>query len=121
MARTERGYATFDRRRSRRTGRCCHRVLLMSSGMRMEPFIMLLRAKGSQGSGSSSRSLCCLIPSQELAERRAALAVLSFFFGSQFSECFLDLRKIEQGIVAESVFPPTAVQDNAFRLAAKDR
>ena len=49
LARTKRSHATFDRHRSCRTGSCRHRVLLISSSMKAEPFIMLWQEKGSQG------------------------------------------------------------------------
>src|SRR5580693_2860910 len=57
LAGPQRSHAIFDWYRSRRTGGCCHRTLLMSSSMRTEPFIMLSPEKGSQGSVKSVKTI----------------------------------------------------------------
>ena len=36
-----------------------------------------------------------LIPVEKLAERRAAMAVLGFFLGTQFRECLVYLGKVK--------------------------
>src|SRR5271165_5615802 len=60
-------------------------------------------------------------PLQKLEEGRAAMAVLRLFLGGEFGEGLADLRKEEQGIVAEAVAAAGRVQDDAFGLAVKRR
>src|ERR1700685_1708369 len=47
------------------------------------------------------------------------MAELGLFFGSQFGEGSLNLRKVKERIVAESVGSSRASQDGAFDLSAK--
>src|SRR5580658_6547606 len=60
-------------------------------------------------------------PFEELTERRAAVTVLRLFLGSQLGKCFLNVRKIKQGIVAEAIRAARSVEDDSFRRAAECR
>src|SRR4030088_266723 len=59
------------------------------------------------------------VPSQELPERGAAVAVLCFFFRAQFGEGFLNLWKVEKGIIPEAIRPTGVRQNRAFGLSTK--
>jgi hypothetical protein len=58
-------------------------------------------------------------PFEEVAERRPAVAPSGLFFCGQLGKCFLDLRKVEQRIVAEAIGAPRSVEDDSFGRAPK--
>src|SRR6202161_3867364 len=58
-------------------------------------------------------------PFEEVPERRPAVAAFRLFFRGQLGKCFLDLRKVEQRIVAEAIRAPRSVEDDSFGRAPK--
>src|SRR3989442_14012740 len=95
----------------------------MSSEMKQN-FLLSWRGRSEvkEGSGQLSVSVnfcICVVPLQELAEGRGAVAVLSLFFRPQLRESFLTLRKIEKRIVSEAIWPDRAVRDAAFALTSE--
>src|SRR2546425_12425202 len=71
---------------------------------------------------SCELSCCiCLVPLQEFAEGRAAVAVVSLFFSAQLGEGLLNSGKTEQWVIAEAVRPARPVQDDTFGLSTEHR
>src|ERR1700733_4663652 len=62
-----------------------------------------------------------LIPLQKLAERGAAVAVPGLFFGGQFGESFLNLREVEQRVIAEAMGALGTSENHPFGLTVKHR
>src|SRR5437588_12879405 len=68
---------------------------------------------------SQSLASQALIPLQELSKGRATMAVSGFFFGGKFGECFFDLRKIKNRIVAEAIRASRSIKNNSFCFPTK--
>src|SRR6266702_6823326 len=62
-----------------------------------------------------------IAPPKKLPKRRTAMAHLRLFLRSQLSERLLQLRKIEQGVISESIDSSRFPKQHAFGLSAKMR
>src|ERR1700690_3177922 len=60
-----------------------------------------------------------VLPLQEGAKSRAAMAVVRLFLGDEFGEGLADFREVKQRIVAEAIFAARRTQNHAFSFAVE--
>src|SRR6266849_2639020 len=60
-----------------------------------------------------------VVPLEKFVEGRASVAIAGFFFGGQFCESLLNLRKVKKRVVTETVCPARSVENDSFRFPVK--